>query len=626
MRQLNDNKDPNNEVSFKKKMGDFILDFRKKEYATASRAVRLLKYYDDIYVNILDYKNFTLILSRPDDPRLWAPYKSIDGNIVIALAGRIALDEKDWIGAKDCMGEGGLACKAIYQMYKESGIKMLQGLNGSFSVFLYDKSIEKLYIITDRCGMFPCFKAEKGPYDPVFASHPDILAETCGANHDFDVTSLAEFLISGKVSFPFTYYQGIRAINYGTIHIIDVKGDRSIHESSRKYFEFNYNLDTQVSEWELALELGAAFKKAVKRRTLSLFGQTVISLSGGLDSRTLLCCADNKNEIQAMCFFDEENLEFRLARDIAKEAGVKLIPLKRSFEHYGESAEMGVRISGGMGDFGSNHYLGFRGAFLRTGITNLITGFYCDYLFKALVLNKKVNKVLRRETLTGFRYQNYMPLFWFETRYSDEVRSRMDQTFPDDLKNDASDLGLLRIEQRRLFPLCYEPDNQETTIPQRVVGWYLPTIDNDIIDIYLKIPPRYKLNTSMYSKMVEIVCGKSLSRIPNINTGARVNASWLELVYWGYMKALKKRLTSKKSSIVTEESWPNWRYYIDNSKLIESLWHRKNDEAEDIFIKVTGRDPYDKHIHDYKGKELKLFLRLATLKIWLDQRTGVSSL
>jgi asparagine synthase (glutamine-hydrolysing) len=474
--------------------------------------------------------------------------------------------------------------------------------------------------------MFPCFKADKGPYDPVFGSHPDILAETCGLNQDLDVTSLAEFLISGKVSFPFTYYKRIRAVDYGAIHTIDVKGDRPIYESGRKYFEFNYSINPLVSEWELAVELGGAFKKAVNRRTLSLFGQTAISLSGGLDSRTILCCADNKDQIQAICFFDEENLEFRLARDIAREAGVKLIPFKRSFEHYGDNAEMGVRISGGMGDFGNNHYLGFRDAFLRTGITNLITGFYCDYLFKALVLNKKVNKFMRKETLTRFQYENYMPLFWFETKYSDEVRSRMDETFPKDVKNDTSDLGLLRIEQKRLFPLCYEPDNQETTIPQRVLGWFLPTIDSDIIDVYLKIPPRYKLNTSMYSKMVEIVCGKSISKIPNINTGARVNASWPELVYSGYMKALKKRFTTKKPSIATEESWPNWLYYIDSSKLIESLWLHKNDVAKEIFIEVTGRDPYSTRIQDYKGKELKLFLRLLTLKIWLDQRTGVSSL
>jgi asparagine synthase (glutamine-hydrolysing) len=602
-------------------MSDFIIDFRKKEYANAPRAARLLKYYDDIHVTILDYKNFTLILGRPDDPRLWAPYKSIDGRVLVAIAGRIALDSKDWEAIKNYPGEGGLASKAIYQMYKEGGINRLHGLNGNFVILLYDVSIEKLYIITDRCGMFPCFKADKGPYDPVFGSHPDILAETCGLNQDLDITSLAEFLISGKVSFPFTYYKKIRAVDYGAIHTIDVKGDRSIYESGRKYFEFNYSINPLVPELELAVELGGAFKKAVNRRTLSLFGQTAISLSGGLDSRTLLCCVDNKDQIQAMCFFDEENLEFRLARDIAREAGVKLIPFKRSFEHYGDNAEMGVRISGGMGDFGSNHYLGFRDAFLSAGITNLITGFYCDYLFKGLVLNKKVNKILRRETLTSFRYQNYMPLFWFATEYSDEVRSRMDQTFPDNLKNDTSDLGLLRIEQRRLFPLCYEPDNQETTIPQRVLGWYLPTVDNDIIDVYLKIPPKYKLNTSLYSKMVERQCGEKIARITNINTGARVNAPPISLIFHGFWRKLQRLLRERKKSIATDESWPNWQYYVPHSPKVGSLWLKKNQIADDVFRQIMGKDGYEISIEKYAGEpQNKLFLRLLTLKLWLDQR------
>jgi asparagine synthase (glutamine-hydrolysing) len=196
----------------------------------------------------------------------------------------------------------------------------------------------------------------------------------------------------------------------------------------------------------------------------------------------------------------------------------------------------------------------------------------------------------------------------------------MDQTFPDNLKNDTSDLGLLRIEQRRLFPLCYEPDNQETTIPQRVLGWYLPTIDNDIIDVYLKIPPKYKLNTSLYSKMVERQCGEKIARIRNINTGARVNASPISLIFHGFWRKLQRLLRERRKSIATDESWPNWQYYVPHSNKIGPLWLKKSQIADDVFRQIMGKDGYEISIEKYAGEpQNKLFLRLLTLKLWLDQ-------
>jgi len=603
-------------------MSDFLLDFREKTIRGAQSAASMMKYYQDINVGVFEYEKFTLVLSRPDDWSVWGPYESIDQKVFVALSGRIAMEAAEWEEAEHFEGEGGLACKAIYNLYKSGGIKNLESLNGNYAVFIFDEKAQQFYIITDRCGMFPCFKANLNDNSLVFSSQPDILASVVGCYHDLDLTSIAEFLVTGKVSFPYTYYRKIEAIDYGCIHSLDLKKEKAVFESKKKYFNFNFDIDPRVSEWDLAEELASAFKKAVNRRTLPLFGQTGISLSGGLDSRALLCSADNRENIWSFCFFDEENLEYRIAQEIAKEANVKIIPLKRDFDHYGDNAEMGVRISGAMGDFGNNHYLGFRNTLRDIGIDNLIAGFYCDYLFKGLVLNKNRNKFLRTETYSKFEYENYMPLYWFNTVYSKHVNERLDEEFPDTLKKDASDLGRLEIERRRLFPLFIEPDNQETVIPQRVMGWYLPIVDNDIIDVYLRIPPRQKLNTSMYSKMVKIVCGERISRITNINTGASVNASQTSLIFHGYIRILQSRIKKRKKSIATNESWPNWPYYINHSNKIEFLWMRKNETAQYIFKQILGYDPYGKTIREYKsGYDLKLFLRLLTLKLWFDQRT-----
>jgi hypothetical protein len=600
-------------------MTDFLLAFGQKYDIRYDSLTRFMQYFSDIEVQTFKHDNYCIILSRPDDWSMWGPFISEENKIRVYLAGRIALEEREWENASNIKGEGGTACKAIFEMYRRGGIPLLKKLNGNFVALICDDNARRFYLITDRCGMFPCYSSGLNENDFIISSHPDLLAKALNNSCEWDMTSLAEFLATGKVSFPHTYYKNIKALDYGSIHIIDLQTNDATYNSKIKYFDFDYQIDHQLTEWELAEELASSFRKAINRRTLSRFGITGISLSAGLDSRSFLCAANSKENIISFCFFDEENLEYQIAQKIADTAGVKLYKLKRQFDHYGNHADLGTTISGGMGDFGSNHYLGFRNEFKKLRIENIIAGFYCDYLFKSLVLNKKRNLLSRREKYSEFQYDNYMRTYLFDTPYSDQVKERIDAMFPDHIKKDESELGRLKIEQRRLFPLHSEPDNQETLVPQRVLGWFLPIVDNDIIDTYLRIPPKYKLNVSMYSKMVQLLCGKEISNITNSNTGAKVNASIVSMIIHGYVKSFKTRLRKKRRTIVTEESWPNWEYYISNSKIIESLWMSKDEKSAEIFRLITGTDPYRTRIqHHAVGVNLKLFLRLLTLKLWMD--------
>jgi len=107
-----------------------------------------------IVSTVHDFEKFTLVLSRCDDLNIWGPYKSLDNNTFIAICGRIALESKEWEEAKEEEGGGGLACKAIYKLYKFGGIDSLRKLNGNYMVFVYDSSIYKIYVFSCE---FPCF-------------------------------------------------------------------------------------------------------------------------------------------------------------------------------------------------------------------------------------------------------------------------------------------------------------------------------------------------------------------------------------------------------------------------------------------------------------------------------------
>ncbi|HOP99024.1 MAG TPA: hypothetical protein PLH97_05985 [Verrucomicrobiota bacterium] len=323
--------------------------------------------------------------------------------------------------------------------------------------------------------------------------------------------------------------------------------------------------------------------------------------------------------MSAVCFFDEKNAEFNTASAIARAKGVSLTPIRRDPEHYGAAAELGIRVYGGMASFASNHFLGFRDQLLRSGLQNLLTGCYCDYFFKGLALNRKVNSFTRAESAGAFRHEYYRPLFPLESKAAKLAWERMEQQIDPSLRADQTPEALLQIEARRLFPISYEADSPQRLVPQRVLPWYVPVVDNDVLDVYLDTPPDVKFNAALFSEMVQIVCGPEISRIPDSNTGARVNASGPELLLHVYARALRNRFERKVTPrLATSGSWPNWEYYVHHSPVLRQLWTRNSTAAPDLLRSVAGFDPFARPIESYTGRDTELFVRLLTLKIWFE--------
>ena len=606
-------------------MGDFLLDFRIGEVRgrSAIKAASLLKFCEETKVKILERETFALVLTRVDDFDLWGPCvgSSERGPVWVALAGRIALEEQDWDNARRIEGGGGLACKFIFELYRKSGISALESLNGNYVVFIHDEGLGKFYIITDRCGMFLVYGVQSSEGTWAFCSHPDVLAAVSDENQTLDLTSLTEFLMTGRVTFPYTYYRKIRALATGSIHSFVIQNGRGAYESERQYFQFNFKVDRKRTEWEAAEGLAAAFKKAVRRRTLPLFGRPGIALSGGLDSRAVLSAAGLARDLQAFVLFDEENVESRTAMRIAEASGVPLIPIKRDPEYYGNSAEQGVRISGGTGCIMNNHFLGIRWDLIRHGIQNILTGCYCDYIFKGLALNVEKWNLRRIQKIGRFHFEFYKSCHWFPSRFREEVNARLHARFPESDTPHLSDADWLDIEQKRTFPLACEVDSAQRLIPQRVMPWYLPACDNDLVEMYLQIPSRYKLNASLFRKMLILLCDQKLCSIPDSNTGAPITASGLNEVLHRYCSAVQNKTIERfPFRLATRKSWPNWEYYIHHSRVVRSLWQRKNEAAKDLLKQIVGSDPWRKDIQEYQGKYVELFLRFWTLKLWLDQR------
>jgi hypothetical protein len=109
-------------------------------------------------------------------------------------------------------------------------------------------------------------------------------------------------------------------------------------------------------------------------------------------------------------------------------------------------------------------------------------------------------------------------------------------------------------------------------------------------------------------------------RIPDANTGAALDASALGAFIAAQRMRLSRRLRRFRQSIATEESWPDWEYYVPHSATLKELWTRPNPIATDLLTRIVGAENMHRLPSDYTGDKLFLFVSMLSLKIWLDQR------
>ena len=579
-----------------------------------NRASEALRFAEDTRPVVVAKPEFGLVVTHTGDSALWAPFCAANGSIV-AVAGRPVFDECDWDARQTTQGTGGLAAGILYRDFQRLGVEGLEQVNGSCAVIVYDKPGRVIHLVTDRCGVFPVYEAP----GPAYCSHPDVLASAVDEAHCLDEASLAEFIVSGTVTPPFTYYTRIRAAEFGTVFSFDLSTRQPTGPSKRRYFAFAYRGDSRTGEDELAAQLATALRRAVQRRTQTRLGRTAIALSGGLDSRVIAACSSNVQQSFAFCCYDQPNRELRIADAIAQSLSVPFAPFRREPDYYADHAEQGVRISGGMGSLANNHFLGVIPRLKDEGIENLLTGCYCDYLFKALPLNRHAHWLTGREQLAPFRHQFYFKHFEACGDLALLARDRWESRVPRQAQAQDTPSAVFDVEAARTFPLCYEGDNQQRLVPQRLMGWSPPFVDRDVIDLYCRLPYQYKLNRSIFRRVVGRLPAE-VSSIPDANTGAAANAS--QLSEWVRRRALRVRRAAGRAyrSSANQESWPNWKAYVLASPGLDRLWKRRNDDALALFHRVLGPSRIPNDLRDFKRREPFLFVGMLTLKLWLDQR------
>lgn len=540
----------------------------------------------------------------------WRPFNDPYADVALYILGRPTINTSDW---QQYEGSDSYITATLLQQYQSSNslASFAAGLNGAYTLLIVCRVQKKVHLILDRSGMFPVYVNEASDAQRMqLATQPAVLAKAL--NHvSLDKVSVAEFLRHGKVHSPNTYYNEIKTLPQATCHTWDFR------INSYQWSDYRPLATDLYSTVEESVEaIANSIAAATRRRTHAAYGKQAVLLSGGADSRAILCNADVA--LEAITLYSDQNTETRVASQIADAYNTRHHMIRRDFDYYLKSINQSVAASGGMHGFTNEHCLPLRNNSIVRSYDQLLSGCYFDYFFKGLCLNLESIRILGRPSPLS-KIAPYRSIYYggvecpLQASYRAEVHLREEQCF-------AAFEDLNDLESRRVLPLHAEHDGVMRLSLQRFFDWDLVAADTAVLDSFHRMPATWKLNGFRFEQAIRRILPKSIADIPHANKGVSIGMHPQRYLAYCILRKFGRELRRKTvtSSLAGEGSWIDLDTYFMQSELVHDLWNSIECEEREILSAILGYDPWGFSLTRTLGQPdgSVLLTRLLTFCLW----------
>ena len=567
-------------------------------------------------------KYYQIMSCRVDDPLYWSPCE-LDG-LYCLISGRIAFSREEWIRAESLQGTGGLAARLMLDYWKNNRKDIYSLINGAGIVLICEG--ERVHLITDRLGFMPAYMSEIGTF---LSSHSDILASHLNAEGQsltLNKGCLSEFLAYGSSLANDTYFNEISLLKNGS-HYVFNHGSGTVKAESSEYWRPEQNdIFYGKSTSKKGEEVAKAIKDANQLRAHDFLGNTGIMLSSGVDSRSLLFSMKDPKSTHCFTIYEFENDELHYAQEIVKKIPSKHTLIKRDAEYYANYARDIVSVSGGRFSLIDGHYIGMADQIRTSNIGCLLTGCYCDYMFKGLSQNRVSYNIFGRFIpffrRSKFELTSYIDPQILSDKWQAIVDGRRSRAY-ESISDDISDMDRQNHEFVRNFPLSREADTAGRSILRLMFPFDYIFADTGVINNYLSLSVDDKLNGMVFEKAVRHLASLHGAHVKNNNYKSPVGISIPIRVFYFLCGALKRKignllgLTSVGNQI-SEGTWPTWDKYFSSSENMKNLWDSPNERTKELMIEFLGTNPWDKDILFWTTQNTHFFSRMLTFKLWME--------
>ena len=453
----------------------------------------------------------------------------------------------------------------------EIGWPMPDNYSGSFSLIQIDRN--KVYLANDLLGIYPLYYSEM--HDQILASN-SILAFSLFNFNDIDQVGV------------FQRRYSTNKINYGQRTIVEgvkriLPGQCVIFRGNNIYYKYDNTLYSFNPDVEISLEETAAFYWDFLineyKLGLSNFSELIIGLSGGIDSRFMLCFVPESKKKSLVTYGSyPDEIEVSIAERVSKKiknSNFKFYCVNNS--HFPNN-EIVNRIVRKTESYYNNHWIPLVEELRSSGYhheKNMLIGDMCEAIpgkFVGNSIDKKnpIKKIFQKYTYTKSSDEAFM--LWKTNKIEFEISNLKRQYKAESFmglptseilercKSDIEDVfGRIYENQPPLVELYDELYNWYTYIRMLHAKQFLihkenlkitnPSLYFNNLREVTKIHPKYRVNYKLmdyYFKNFEVA--KKFAKIPvaqipfvGYNAPRKV-----KLLLWGFRAVVDRLLIKRK--------------------------------------------------------------------------------
>jgi asparagine synthase (glutamine-hydrolysing) len=438
--------------------------------------------------------------------------------------------------------------------YEAAGPGFFTGLHGKFVAAIWDTRHRQLLLVNDRFGMRPLYYASL-PGRLLFGSEVKTLLCDSDVSRLPNLAGVAQFFTYGQLLGEDTLYEAVRLLPPATCLLYDQAKSRLTLQPYWRLEEQDTHLVASRSE---ALDrIVSAFERSVDR----CGGGTQrlgLSLSGGLDARTILGTMNPDRQLTTLCMGMTGSMDLRCAAQMASLTGREhrdVVLDDRFLSCFEKHLHDMVRLTDG-------HYLSqcivmpTLPVYRELGIEVLLRGHAGELMHMTKAYNFSLDHAALSANsdaaIEGWLLQHlqaYMLEGVGRELFESAHREQMEELARESLnaclrpfrgtKPFVQQVGKLFVTMR---------SRRETAMSLVKFGSFvetrLPYLDNEVVDAVIAAPIDLKLDEELQAEILRRHC-PTLLRVLNVNTGARMKASRLSRLFGKYRQKVLGKLGVK---------------------------------------------------------------------------------
>jgi asparagine synthase (glutamine-hydrolysing) len=437
------------------------------------------------------------------------------------------------LAAEGHVFQGDGQAELLLHGFERGGKDFFRELNGTFAAAIWDRGRQRLILVNDRFGMKPLYYAEL-PKRFSFASEIKALLVDPQVSRRINARGLAQFFTFSHLLEEDTLLEGARLLPAAAYLTYDLREERVALE---RYWSFETKRPRDGQNEATILDgIDEAFKRAVDRRTEGT-KNLGLSLSGGLDSRTILAAVDPACPLSAISMGVPGSIDHRAAEQMARLA-------QRPHHRYMLDTKFLSRFEEYMRDMvhlTDGQYLSqcivmpTLPVYREVGIEVLLRGHAGEWMHMDKAYNYSLNGdafALRDEAgledwLFG-RLRNHMMEDVNGPLLAPALQGDFDALARDSLRSALRGSAGIEPPVHRVWHLFLtQRVRRETALSMVKFGSLmetrLPYVDNDLMDVLMAAPPEMKMGDRIQAYILRRRMPAFLD-VVNANTGARLGA------------------------------------------------------------------------------------------------------